>query len=136
MKNFIAIVVAAILAYFAWGYMKPPTLEGDPIPDEQRVLFVQANGPVSVSDQLDKGTRTLLLFTASGSADSDAIERRLETAVRQRVKTVRLVIIDVGGLGSPAAGSMKLTKLPSAFFFDGYTQRSDDLDEILKLMGA
>lgn len=136
MKTFIAIVVAAIVAYFAWGYMKPPTLAGDPIPDEQRVLFLQAAGPVSVSDHLGKGTWTLILFTAQGSADSDAIERRLETAIRQRVKTVRLVIIDVGSVESAAAGSMRLTKLPSAFLFDGYTQRLDDLDEIVKLVGA
>ena len=136
MKNFVAVVVAAIVAYLAWGYLKPPTLGGDPIPDEHRVSFMQADGPVALSDHLGKGTLTLILFTAPGSADSDAIERRLETAVRQRVKTVRLVIMDVGGLGSAAAGSMKLTKLPAAFLFDGYTQRMDDLDEIVKFVGA
>ena len=136
MKSFIAVVVAALVAYFAWGYLKPPTLDGNTIPDAQRVSFLQAAGPVSLSDHLGKGTWTLILFTAPGSADSDAIERRLETAVRQRVKTVRLIIIDPGGLESTAAGSMKLTKLPSAFLFDGYTQRLDDLDEIVKLVGA
>jgi hypothetical protein len=135
-KNLILLVILVVAGYFAWDHFKTPTLGGDPLPDESRVLFLQAAGPVSVTDHLAKDRWTIILFTAPGSAESDAIERRMETAVRQRVKTVRLVIIDVGGTGSAAAASMKITKLPSAIAFDGFSQRYDELEPILKLLGA
>ena len=135
-KNLLLIVALVVVAYFAWDHFKPPTLAGRPIPDEDRVAYLAATGPVSVSDNLEKDRWTLILFTATSSVESDAVERRMERAVRERVKTVHLVILNVGNLDSVASVGLKLEKLPTAWLFDGYRQRMDDVEQILKLLGA
>ena len=39
----------------------------------------------------------------------------MEVAVREHVKSVRLVIVDVGDMGSPAVKDLGLERLPSAW---------------------
>lgn len=136
MKNLLTVIALVVIGYFIWDHFKPPTIDGPPISEDQRILYLQASGPVSVADNLTKGQWTLFLFTSQSSSDSEELERRIERCLRERVKNVRLIVINVGGLDSAAAGSLKLTKLPTAWLFDGFNLRKDEIPEILKLLGA
>jgi hypothetical protein len=135
-KKLVLLVLIIVGVYFAWDHFKPPALAGRTLTEDERVSFTSAEGRVSIADYLQKDTWTLLLFTAPGSAEGKSLETRLELAVRQRVKTVRLVVIDVGGLQTSAAEGLGLTRLPAVKLFDAYRQKSDDIDEILGILGA
>ncbi len=136
LKTVVLVLAAVVIAVLAWDHFKAPTLDGPVVPEQERVLILRSTDTVSIADLLQKKRWTLILFTAPSTTDSDALERRLEATMRQRVNNVRLVIIDVGGLDSQAARALGLKELPSAWLFEGYSKRRDDLDYILKLVGA
>lgn len=136
MKNLLILVAVAVIAYFAWDHFKPVPLDGEAIPDEQRYLYLEPSGPVSIADNLQDKRWTIILFTGRSNAESDAVEQRIERAVRERVKTVKLVVMNVDDPGSAASTSLKLERLPTAWLFKGYSQKSSDLEYILQLLGA
>jgi len=136
MKKIVVLVVVIVGAWFAWKHFGKSGLVGKEIPESERVTFITARDKVSVADNLDAGIWTLVLFTEPGSAESKALETKLEVAVRQKVSTVRMMVIDVGGLGTPAAMDLGLTKLPTAWLFDGVAKKQDEIPKILTLLGA
>lgn len=135
-KKLLLLVLVVVGAWFAWDRFKPPALQGRILSEDERVTFTSAEGRVSIADYLQKDTWTLMLFTERGSSEGKSLEARLERIVRQRVKTVRLVVIDVGGLQTSAAEGLGLKRLPAARLFDAYRQKSDDIEEILEILGA
>lgn len=136
MKKLIAILLVLAGAWFLWTRFGPPKISGPEIPEQSRILRTTERERFSIADSLDKGTWTVLLFTGGNAPESSAVARRMEVAVRQRVTNVRLVIIDVGDVDSGAAREVGPTKLPAAHLYKGFSRRSDDLEQILALLGA
>jgi thioredoxin-like negative regulator of GroEL len=136
MKKLIVLLAVIVVAYLVWAHFRAPALAGKEVAEDARVTFVTAQARMSIADSLDEGSWTLILFPAPSSEDSKALETRLEVAVRQKVSTVRLVVIDVGSIGTAAADGFDLKKLPTAWLFDGVAKKSDDIQEILKMLGA
>ena len=136
MKAFIAIVVALVVGYFAWDHFRGPKLDGKEIPESARVTFVPQDSYSSFTDLLDNDEWTLIVFSSPDAPGGPELERKLEVAVRERVKTVHLVIVDAGSTSSKISTNLGLTTLPTAWLFDGVGKKSADMDEILELMGV
>lgn len=134
MKNVLVAALVVVVAYFAWRHFNTLTIDGPEVPESSRVAFVPGEEFTSVADHLNADQWTVLLFSSSSAPGGRDVERQFEIAVRERVKNVRLVIVDVGSLSSPAAKSVDLKELPTAWLFDGVAKKSTDFEKILETL--
>ena len=135
MKHLVILILVAVAAWFAWKHFSGPPFEGPEVPESERVMIVASREFSSVTDLLDNDHWTIILFTGPNAPGGAELERKLEVAVRGRVKTVRLVIVDVGDLSTSLAQQLDLKELPEAWLFDGVGKKSTDLEDIVKKLG-
>lgn len=135
MKHLLLMAILIAAAWFGWKHFSTRGFDGKEVAESDRVTYVSASDFSSVTDLLSADHWTIVLFTGPGAPEGPALERRLESTVRQRVNTVRLVIIDVGDLASSVATRHELKVLPTAWLYDGIGRTSTDLEQILKRLG-
>jgi hypothetical protein len=134
-KHLVILILVVVAAWFAWKHFSGPPFAGAEVPESERVMNVASREFSSVTDLLDNDHWTIILFTGPNAPGGSELERKMEVAVRGRVKTVRLVIVDVGDLSSSLAQQLELKELPAAWLFDGVGKTSTDLEDIVKKLG-
>jgi hypothetical protein len=137
MKGLVVALLLAVAGFFAWKhFFKSHELSGRAIPVDERITYISSPRQVSVTDLLDKGVWTCVLFTDGDSEASKDLSKRLEVGVRKdRLAMVHLVVVDIQDTSSPAARELELSKLPATWLFDGYGKVRDKPDEVLSYLG-
>jgi hypothetical protein len=134
LKKILVLAVLALAAWVAWTRFQPLSLEGDVVPEATRVVTVSGDLSFDPADKLERGTWTLVLFTSRETEEERTLARQLEVVVRKERPTVRLVIVELRGLDSPAALQHGIQELPTLWLYEGYrqvTKRRADIERAI-----
>lgn len=126
MKKVLILLVLAAAAWFGWQAFQSPTIDGRTIPPEDRVDYISPDvARFDITDRLDEGVWTVVLFHAGTVRESRELLREIEIAVRTKHESVRLVVVPLhGGVDAPVAKQHGITEIPTVWIYDGYGKKS------------